>query len=506
MATSRAILKSEPGVKRDGTKFEGNNYVDGQWMRFQRGLPRKIGGYKAVQKSLTEISRGFTAFTQTNFTYCHSGSSSKLSRFTLDSTCNSSAVTDRTPSTLSASSDNMWMFDYQYDSSSNNNFIMAHVAPNLSCSCNSLGGQIFYGSVTGTSALTAVTLPTGANCAGGIVSLHPYMFYYGSDGIIGWSAAGDPTSFADTDIARVWGQKIIKGLPLRAASGSAPSGIFWAYDAVIRASFTGGATVFQFDVVASDTSIMSANSVVDYDGVFFWAGVDRFLMFNGVVREVPNTLNLNWFFDGLNQSQRSKVFAFKVPRYGEIWWCYPRGTATECTHAVIFNVREGTWYDTELPNTGRSAGGFSNAFAAPLLTGTVASSGTYKVWLHEYGVDAIDGASIAPIRSYFELADMSTLVQGGNEAVRITRIEPDFIQSGPMTVQVVGRANARSSEVYSSQFTFPEVATTPQEQIVMMKEQRRELRAVFESNVVGGDYQMGQIVGHFSTGDKTMLA
>jgi len=101
---------------------------------------------------------------------------------------------------------------------------------------------------------------------------------------------------------------------------------------------------------------------------------------------------------------------------------------------------------------------------------------------------------------------MSTLVQGGNEAVRITRIEPDFIQSGPMTVQVVGRANARSSEVYSSQFTFPEVATTPQEQIVMMKEQRRELRAVFESNVVGGDYQMGQIVGHFSTGDKTMLA
>ncbi len=69
---------------------------------------------------------------------------------------------------------------------------------------------------------------------------------------------------------------------------------------------------------------MSPNAVVDYDGVYFWAGVDRFLMYNGVVREVPNVMNLNWFFDGLDPRQRAKVFAFKNPRYGEIWWCYPR--------------------------------------------------------------------------------------------------------------------------------------------------------------------------------------
>ena len=95
--------------------------------------------------------------------------------------------------------------------------------------------------------------------------------------------------------------------------------------------------------------------MVDYDGVFYWIGTDRFLMFNGVVREVPNALNLNYFFDGLNYSQRQKVFAVKVPRFGEIWWMYPRGDAIECTHAIIYNVRENTWYDTPLPNGGRSA-------------------------------------------------------------------------------------------------------------------------------------------------------
>jgi hypothetical protein len=40
------VLKSLPGIKRDGTKFEGEYYVDGQWVRWQRGLPRKIGGYQ----------------------------------------------------------------------------------------------------------------------------------------------------------------------------------------------------------------------------------------------------------------------------------------------------------------------------------------------------------------------------------------------------------------------------------------------------------------------------
>jgi hypothetical protein len=614
MPEMTVVLRSEPGIKRDGTKFDGNFYTDGQWVRWQRGLPRKIGGYKSTQKYLTQISRGFSNFTQQDYIYCHSGGSSTLERFTLDITGNSSVVSNRTPAAVQAtgsvtltggaagsvdsitvnginimsapvayatslaatatavaanitaytsspnysavavgaqinitatlagsapnglavvattttlttskvdmsggsdalvtSVENMWMFDYQYDSSTNQNYIIAHVSPNLHSISNSTGGQIFFGEVLGTGVLQSVNLPANTNCTGGVVSLHPYLFYYGTDGIIGWSVPGEPTNLTETGagagVARVWGQKIIKGLPLRAGSGTAPAGIFWAYDAVIRATFTGGSAVFQFDVVATDTSIISENSVVDYDGVFFWCGVDRFLMFNGVVREVPNSLNLNYFFDGLNKRERNKVFAFKVPRYGEIWWCYPRGDATECTHAVIYNVRENTWYDTQLPANGRAAGAFNNAFAAPILAGAVGTGSDYRVWVQEQGVDEIDGQIINPIASYFETADLSSLTQGKNEYLRITRIEPDFVQSGDMTVQVTGRANARAPEVYSSNFTFvdPNNISEPFQEIVMLKEQRRELRVRFESNEVYGDYQMGQIIGHVSTGDKTVL-
>jgi hypothetical protein len=609
MPDTTIILKSDPGIKRDGTKFEGNAYVDGQWVRWQRGLPRKMGGYRSTQKYLTEISRGFSNFTQMNYIYCHSGGESMIERFTIDSTANSSIVTDRTPAaakavgtvtllggaagsvdditvddvsimsasvpfstnlsttatnvaanitaaglgyvavavgtiiTITASVNgsefngnivvsattitttntgmtggttaiisspyNAWMFDYQYDSSTNQNYLIAHVAPNLDCICNDQGGQIYFGEVRGTGELKSIKLPPDANATGGIVSLHPYMFYYGTDGIIGWSKPGEPTNMTDLDngagIARVWGQKIIKGLPLRAGSGSAPAGIFWAYDAVIRATFVGGATLFQFDIIATDTSIISENSVVDFDGVYFWAGTDRFMMFNGVVREVPNQMNLNYFFDGINDRQRTKVFAYKVPRFGEVWWCYPRGDAEECTHAVVYNVRENTWYDTELPNNGRSAGSFNNSFAAPILTGVEGSGGDYRVWVHEQGVDEVNGPTINPIRSFFEMGDLSSAAQGNNQYIRISRIEPDFVQSGDMTVQIVGRANARSQEVYGTVFTFPDQATEPYQQIVMLKEQRRELRVRFESNAVYGDYQMGQVIGHINSGDDTVL-
>ena len=610
MPKSTVVLKSLAGIKRDGTKFEGDFYTDGQWVRFQRGLPRKIGGYRSINKYLTEISRGFNSFTQQSLQYCHSGGASTVERFTIDSSKNSSIISSRTPvgvgatgtvtlttggagsvnsvtvngvtvtsgsvafitdlpttatavaanitaftstpnysavavgavititaatvgqttngfvvvasttiitstvtnmvgglDALTNSVYNQWMFQTSYDASTTDNSLIAHVAPNLGCVCNDTGGQIFFGDILGTGALIEIPLPAGANATGGIVMMFPYLMYYGTAGVVGWSIPGTPSdlSGAGSGIARVWGQKIVKGMPLRAGSGTAPAGIFWAYDAVIRATFTGGATIFQFDIIATDTSIMSPDSIVDYDGMFFWAGVDRFLMFNGVVREVPNQLNLNWFFDNINASQRSKVFAFKVPHFGEIWFCYPRDDATECTHAVVYNVRETTWYDTELPSSGRASGGYNNGFAAPLLTDCIPTSSGYRVWIHEQGVDEIDGQVASPIESYFETADLSSLAQGKNEYVRITTIEPDFLQNGPMTVQVTGRANARAPEVYSSEFIFPESAVEPHEQIVMLKEQRRELRVRFESNAVGGDYQMGQIIGHVDSGDRTVL-
>ena len=67
----------------------------------------------------------------------------------------------------------------------------------------------------------------------------------GTDGIIGWSKPGEPTNLTDladgAGLARVWGQKIIKGMPLRAGSGSAPP--MASASANIRVAAGGSVTV-----------------------------------------------------------------------------------------------------------------------------------------------------------------------------------------------------------------------------------------------------------------------
>ena len=115
MAENIVRIQSLPGIKRDGTRFEGDQYVDGQWVRFQRGLPRKIGGYRSISRYLSEVSRALNAYTSNDLTYVHSGSASVIERFFIDSTNNTSVISDRTPTSgFTADALNMWQFDVRH--------------------------------------------------------------------------------------------------------------------------------------------------------------------------------------------------------------------------------------------------------------------------------------------------------------------------------------------------------------------------------------------------------
>jgi len=223
-----------------------------------------------------------------------------------------------------------------------------------------------------TSGQSTLTFDNNVQVSGGVVSLHPYLFVYGNNGLIRNCAAGNLQDWvsADANETNVATGKIVQGLPVRGGS-NAPSGLFWSLDSLVRVSFIGGAGTppqfWRYDIISSQTSILSSQSAIEYDGIYYWCGVDRFLLYNGVVKEIPNTMNQNYFFDNLNYAQRQKVWVTKVPRYGEIWWFYPRGEATECTDAIIYNVRENVWYDAgQALGARRSAGYFSQVFAFPV--------------------------------------------------------------------------------------------------------------------------------------------
>lgn len=730
-------LDTQPGVQRDGTIFDRQFYTDGRWVRFQRGRPRKMFGFRRITDQLSGPSRGIWVNALNGFNYVFSGYASGLEEVTIDDSGVGAGLVTFTLSQFTPNRLNLWQFDGFYNATGGVASLVAHPGQNLEAIDSTVNTPVLIGDIAGSSMSqigvftdsltlngttsatlavaniligagqtvtgtnipagttvvsvvgTAVTLSQAAtgsgtvtatfnnniSVSGGVVVLHPYVFVYGNDGLIQNCSAGDPNDWvsADANATNVASGKIVKGLPVRGGSNS-PSGLFWSLDSLIRVSYApqslgvagtpnfAAPTFWRYDVISSQTSIMSSSSVIEYDGIYYWCGVDRFLLYNGVVKEIPNQMNQNWFFDNLNYNQRQKVWVSKVPRFGEIWWFYPRGDSIECNDAVIYNVRENCWYDAgQAIGARRSAGYFSQVFAYPiqadwettvetivtsvsttvtsgspwlllnaynslietgqlaesvalpagtlvtavqssgvetigtitggsgyvdgsygnvLLTGgsgllaraniTVAGGsvtsviitlvgagyqvgdvlsaantslggsgagfsvpvtalyaqmielsenalsttaatvtfstvpGLIKLYQHEIGRDAIDGAQVLAIESYVETNDLGWVAggpsqpapEGPNRWLRLERVEPDFIMSGEMELYVTGRPYAQSEDDTSAPYVFDQDTNK-----IDMREQRRELRLKFRSNVAGGDYQFGKVIVNADMGD-----
>jgi hypothetical protein len=127
-----------------------------------------------------------------------------------------------------------------------------------------------------------------------------------------------------------------------------------------------------------------------------------------------------------------------------------------------------------------------------------------SLYQHEFGTDAIQGVVATAIESYFETNDLGW-VSGGpaqnspvgeNKWLRIERIEPDFVQSGTMQCYVTGRPFAQATDKVSDAYDF-----TPTTNKIDMREQRREIRLIFTSNVQGGNYQLGKVLLTATLGD-----
>ena len=650
-------LDTKPGIQRDGTVFDKEFYNAGRWVRFQRGRPRKIGGYRQIVNDLAGPSRGIYLNPQQNFNNVFSGYSGGMQLLPINNSGTGSGITDMTLSNFTANANNLWQFDTFFDvSGSGNNLLLAHPGQNLTLIDNNVNTPVLGGDITGTTmsaigvftqvaatitsgspnitlsasnlligagqSVSGTGIPSGAtvvsisttalvisapatangssitltfdnniSVSGGVVTLHPYVFVYGNDGLIKNSSAGNAQDWvsADANEVSVATGKIVQGLPVRGGS-NAPSGLFWSLDSLIRVSYIGGAGTppqyWRYDLISSQSSILSSQSVIEYDGIYYWCGVDRFLLYNGVVKEIPNVMNQNYFFDNLNYDAREKVWVSKVPRFGEIWWFYPRGNATECTDAIIYNVRENTWYDAgEALGAQRSAGFFSQVFHYPIsadwntnssggvlaftLTnaGSGYTNGTYNnqaltggagtgataditvaggvvtsvvinghgtnyivgntlsatfgggsnfaitvtslmtfvsLYQNEIGTDKVTGATSVAIESYFETNDLGW-VSGGpsqpspmgeNKWIHLERLEPDFVQSGEMELYVTGRPFAQSQDETTGPYLFD-----PTTNKIDLREQRRELRLKFVSNVTGGNYQVGKIILDADMGD-----
>ena len=580
MTANVISLNIPAGIQKDGTVFDSPMYVDGRWVRFQRGRPRKMGGYRSIFINVPSISRGMIMQSQTGLNYVYSGFFDSLKYWqTDDNNGVGSGPTSVTVNNFTSSANNLWQFDIGYDYNGTGALqLIAHPGQNLLnidstaetpvltgsfpggtlskvgvftavgnlsgttitiASANFLigVGQVVTG--TGIPASTTVTAATvsgstttvtvsnsmttgtsitvtfdnNVSVSGGACMLYPYLFVYGNNGTIRNSSAGDFSNWiaADANENSVSATKIVKGMAVRGGTTS-PAGLFWSLDSLIRVTYSpttvGASTLYwKYDIVTSQSSILSSQSVIEYDGIYYWCGVDRFLAYNGVVQEIKNNTNINYFFDNLNFTQRQKVWAAKIPRWGEIWWFYPHGDSEECNNAIIFNVRDQIWYDAGFAvGANRSAGVFSEVFKYPIWADNQENqAGDYSLWQHEIGTDTVYLSNVSAVESYFETNSIGWVgggpgqrtLQGANRWIRLERLEPDFVQTGDMSLVVTGKGYAEDVDDPSDPYDF-----SPSTLKLDLREQRREMRLKFISNTVNGNYQMGNVLISADIGDE----
>jgi hypothetical protein len=490
-----------PGIQRDGTTLDSDNYIDGQWCRFSgtKGRPQKMGGYRKMFSHSGNVPRGTFIVPSSPIPHIYVGDSDSIKYYPTDKITGlvarnpdgTQVSVDRTPNLFNANQYNQWSFDLMFDVNSDSSIIIASAPRNLYAVEQEVEAPIYYGRTDSNDRL----IETGFYASGGFLLLHPILFIFCNNGYVSYTQPNDPT--VELNSARVCGTKIIAGRSTRGGQNS-PAGLLWSLDSLIRVSNVGTSDIdFSFDTVSNSCTILSSNSIIQYNSIFYWVGTDNFYMYNGVVDIWPNSMSVECFFKNLNFSQRQKVWMTKNKRYSEIWIHYPSIGSNECDETLIYSPVYQVWYDSSIS---RSFGVYSQIFGSPIWMGNEPDvNNDYIVWQHEVGVDEVIDDVHSAIPSHFEMSVMSWATKGPggqntamDKTLFLYSLEPDFLQEGDMQLFVNGRRFANSDEVSSAPYIFnADPDSENYKEKIDIREKRRLMTLQFSSNTIGGDYEMG---------------
>lgn len=438
----RVPLLYKAGILRDGTLFQDEYCIDGQWIRFVGGKIKKMKGQQQVINSpghvayMSIVPDGST----THLYYCTPNSANRM-------TLNLKTYTLTNDIQLLNNGVNVGLVTWASTLYTANTvpFIAFLRTLNATNMLSDRAGELYTKQLDG-QPLVLRDIGTNANIAsGGILFSSPCLYIYGNNGTILRSKTNDPLSFdgGDSGVYSISTDKLIFGATVRGGS-NAPSFLFWTANSVIYLTniSTGNAPVdFQKEVVTNNSSLMSSRAVVQYDSLFFWLGTDRIFVYNGIVDSIPNSINLEYFFDNVDLNKRQKIFGYKIARYGEVRWAYPekqfaQNAAIGCTRELVYNVRENSWYDTAIQRncvTVYEGTGDIFSYGETCINYPYENSVFTSIWKHEIGSTEVREYGNHNIPSFFTtpyygFVTFNPAKTGSalDKYIVLDQIEPDF--------------------------------------------------------------------------------
>ena len=245
--------------------------------------------------------------------------------------------------------------------------------------------------------------------------------------------------------------------------------------------YTAQPFIFNFRLLAEDITIVGMKATGEINGTVFFMGHHNFYAYTGQVSVLDCPMR-RYVFDNINEDNKQKSYVAINTQFQEVWFFYPRGANTECSHYVAYYYGEpqkNIWHDGTLA---RSAWNDSEKF----LANPIAFDAAGCYFNHEFGDDDDTAAMSAYIESgAIEIDDPS--VGAGGALLLSDKFIPDMVQTGDVKVSFYTKKYPQdANEVTKGPFTIG--ATTAK---LSFRAKGRQIRVRYASDALGDKWRIG---------------
>ena len=296
-----------------------------------------------------------------------------------------------------------------------------------------------------------------------------------------WSDQEDFTDWQPTITNSAGDQRLEIGTQIVATTTSKDETIIATDEALYGMTFVGPPFIFSFRLLAANCGAGGKNVMMTVDSTVFWMGKSNFFVYDGVVKELPCSVQY-YVFDRIQNDFIDKTFAAHNKKYNEVTWFYVSNENSaglnnpEPDSYVSFNYADQAWSIGTLNRTV-----WSDAFGARKVPFAFDENGI--LYNHETG-DNDNGSAMS---TFIESAPLELSATGDN-LFMVDKIVPDITLTDDTNVFVTLKTRKYPNDTDTNKGTFTITSSTKK---ISTRAKGRQMAMKIQSTGTSDDWQLG---------------
>ena len=299
--------------------------------------------------------------------------------------------------------------------------------------------------------------------------------------LVRWSTQEDFSVWNPTATNTAGDQRLQVGTKIIAMVSAREETIISTDEAIYGMTFVGGAFVFSFRLLATNSGAAGLNTMISVDGNVFWMGKRNFFTYDGIVKEIPCPVQ-HFVFDRMQTRYIDKVVTGHNKEFKEVTWFYVSDQNTSGTvnaendSYVTYNYAENAW---TVGTMDRSV--WSDSFGARTVPFAFDPDG------YLYNQETGTSANGAAMNSYIE-GSPREITQNGEDLYMVDKVVPDVTMSSStnLFLYMNTRKYPNSPETVKGPFTI-----TSSTGKVSTRAKGRQIGLKFQSTGTTDDWTLG---------------